>query len=167
MRPLAPTDHDVLLEATLANVNWNVDLVTLRDIIADAALSRYTDFTPERGDFGFLVHSSEQWIGVVWVTFFDIDEPGYAFVADGVPELALCVRKGFRRQGIGRLLTARAFRHAVALDLPGLSLCVQDGNSARVLYERMGFVDVSRSGGAATMFADRAALAAFAAAPPA
>jgi GNAT superfamily N-acetyltransferase len=165
LRPLTPADHGALLEAILANVNWDSDVMRLEDIARNNLLSHYADFHPDRGDFGFLLYSQNVWIGIVWLMFFTSDEPGYGFVADGVPELCVCVRKGFRRQGIGRTLMTHACAEAHTRNLPGISLSVQEANPARALYTSMGFAEVARSGTALTMLADPATLAAFASPP--
>jgi GNAT superfamily N-acetyltransferase len=48
-------------------------------------------------------------VGVTWALFLDGDDPGYGFVADGVPELSLSVWSGYRGQGVGGELLRLAF----------------------------------------------------------
>lgn len=159
-RPLCPADHGILLEAILANVTWNDEVFSLANIIGNRELSRYGDLDPRRGDFGILLHADNRWIAVVWLLFLPGSDPGYGYVADGVPELALCVRKQFRRRGLGRELLTRALVQAAARDLDGVSLSVAADNPARYLYTSCGFAIAGERGGSLVMFADRSALAA-------
>jgi predicted kinase/ribosomal protein S18 acetylase RimI-like enzyme len=75
------------------------------------------------------------------------DDPGYGYVAEGVPELGMAVVPTHRGLGIGReALVALLARH------PAISLSVDlDNVAARALYESLGFVEVAREGTAATM----------------
>lgn len=81
-------------------------------------------------------------VGLVWLLFLGADDPGYGFVADGVPELSVCVWLGHRGAGLGERLVESACAHASARGVRRISLSVEAGNPARRLYERLGFADV-------------------------
>ena len=138
-------DMEVLLtEATRLNLNWTgTDRFGDPDIVADPALAHYTRLRPERGDFGLVAEVSGRCVGVVWLLFLDSGDPGYGFVADGVPELSVCVWPGYRGVGIGRLLLDEAFRAARSRGIRQISLSVEDGNPARMIYVNSGFHDAT------------------------
>ena len=56
-----------------------------------------------------------------------------------------------RRRGVGSRLMTAIVAVARQRRIPGLSLSVEDGNTARALYERAGFEVVGRTGGSDTM----------------
>ncbi len=75
------------------------------------------------------------------------DDPGYAHVADDIPEFGLAVERDQRRKGLGRrVLTDLLARH------PRMSLSVdRDNQDARALYDSLGFVEVGDDGNSTTM----------------
>ncbi len=81
---------------------------------------------------------SEQIIGIAWCRAIS----GFGYVGDGIPELAMAVRKEHRMRGIGtRLLTALV--NAVKTSgCRGVSLAVQKENFAFHLYDKSGFAVV-------------------------
>ncbi|MDR1293457.1 MAG: GNAT family N-acetyltransferase [Bifidobacteriaceae bacterium] len=155
---MLPTDHDVLLEAILANLSWYVDLFHTEGVAFGHHLASYADLEPQNGDFGILAHLADHWVGVTWLRFFSSADHGYAYVADDVPELGVCVRKAARRQGLGRELLTRSLSVAAAGGLRGVSLCIHRDNVARRLCDEMGFTEYSRTDGRITMLAGRDAL---------
>ena len=134
----------LLTEATRLNINWaGTDRVGDSDIAADPALAHYTRLRPARGDFGLVAEVSGRVVGVVWLLFLDAADPGFGFVADGVPELSVCVWPGYRAVGIGGLLLDAAFVAARERGIRRMSLSVENGNPAKRLYRGKGFVDAS------------------------
>ncbi|NCD20711.1 MAG: GNAT family N-acetyltransferase, partial [Actinobacteria bacterium] len=109
---------------------------------ASPELAHYTQFLPERGDFGLVAEDGAGPAGVAWAISLPADDPGYGFIDDAVPELALWVRADVRGRGIGRRLLRALKDTAAARGLAALSLSVEDGNHARHLYESEGFADV-------------------------
>lgn len=140
-------DDDIaalLLEATRLNVNWTgEERVGDAEVSADPSLAHYTVLRPDRGDFGLIAEVGGRVVGVVWLLFLDATDPGYGYVADGVPELSVCVWPGYRGVGIGRLLLDEAFLAARRRGIRQISLSVEDGNPARRLYVNSGFHDAS------------------------
>lgn len=141
-RPLNTEDAAILQEATVFNLNWESERFSLADVLGDPKLAHYTTLVPDRGDFGIVAESAGSWVGVVWMLFLPEDDPGYGFVAPGVPELSICVAPGRRGQGIGSDLMERALTASRDRGLSSVSLSVETGNRARDLYVKSGFTPV-------------------------
>ncbi|MDT9594180.1 GNAT family N-acetyltransferase [Nocardioides zeae] len=140
LRPLEPADEHLLRTATHVNLNRvGPERFTLADVDRRPDLRCYTVLDPDRGDLGFAARLEGRDVGVVWLQFLDASAPGHGFVADGVPELGLCVFSGYRGAGIGGLLLDEALAAADRLGLR-VSLSVEAGNPARRLYAGRGFV---------------------------
>ena len=91
-------------------------------------------------------------LGAVWARALPASTPGYGYVADDVPEIGMGVAAAHRGRGVGSALLAGCVEQARGLGWRGLSLSVEDGNTAaRALYEGHGFVVVGRNGGSDTM----------------
>lgn len=141
-RPLLADDEALLAKATLGNLNWVADRYTMDDVVATPEFAHYVRFVPERGDFGVMVESGSQPIGVVWALFLPPSDPGFGYVAGDIPEVSLWVHPNWRGRGLGRQLLQRLQRIARKRGVTGLSLSVEEGNFARGLYASEGFVDV-------------------------
>ena len=139
MRELRADDRDLLLEATLRNVNWVEERFTRDDVLTNPYFRHYYDPWQE-SDFGYVAENSNgRAIGVVWLRFFTADDPGFGFVDEATPELSIWVAEGERGRGIGGQLLDAAIRAARSKGLRRISLSVEEGNPARRLYERAGF----------------------------
>ena len=91
--------------ATLANMNWTGSRrFTYADIDSTPEFSHYFRFDESSGDFGLATESNDRLVGLAWLTFFDATDPGFGYIADGVPELSISVWDGYRRRGVGRSL---------------------------------------------------------------
>lgn len=140
LRPLVAEDRDLLAEATLGNVNWDVPRFSKADLWTTPEVRRYIEPWRAGDDFGFVAHDAQdRTAGVVWLKQFRTEEPGYGFVTAGIPELSVHVWPGHRGRGIGGRLIEAAITEARARGLDGISLSVAAGNPARRLYERLGF----------------------------
>lgn len=136
MRRLRPDDAFLLRVATWLDLNWCGERFTFAQLDDDPHLAAYHRTPPE---FGFVSGAEDEPTGVVWVTLFPADAPGYGFVRPGVPELSVCVLPGYRGAGRGTALVGAAVQEARLRSFPALSLSVEDGNPARRLYQRLGF----------------------------
>jgi GNAT superfamily N-acetyltransferase len=139
-RCLRVSDHRILAEATLANLNWKGERFTAADVQQTPAFCHYSKMDPSRGDFGVIAEDDRGWAGVVWVLFLPADHPGYGFVSPEHGELSVCVHERVRRAGLGRELMLDVIQIARQRGYPGLSLSVEAGNGARELYCSLGFV---------------------------
>ena len=135
-RALDGRDGLLLRFATWLNLNWSGPRFTIAQLDADPHLAAYYRSAAE---FGVVSLSDAEPTGVVWVTRFPADAPGYGFVRADIPELSVCVLPGYRGAGLGAGLMDAAVAEARRRDLPGLSLSVEEGTPARRLYERSGF----------------------------
>ena len=71
--------------------------------------------------------------------------PGYGFLSEVIPELAIGVFAEFRGQGVGSLLLGSLIAGSAAGE-PALSLSVEPDNPSRQLYVKHGFVVVPSTG---------------------
>jgi len=82
-------------------------------------------------------------VGAAWYRLFERDLPGYGFVADEIPELAIAVVPSRRGRGIGEALLEALFDRARTDGYRALSLSVERENPALVaFYEGHGFTVV-------------------------
>ena len=120
-----------------------------RGRVPGSLVSRYVRGWGRPGDNGFPV-------GAAWYRIFPDDEPGYGFVDQSTPELAIAVVPSKRGHGIGDELLKALIAKARAAGYDRLSLSVEPGNPARKLYERHGFSVVDEGAEAWTMVAELA-----------
>ena len=95
-------------------------------------------------------------VGAAWYRVFRAAEPGYGYVDEQTPELAIAVVPSKRGHGIGEELLQALLVKARAAGYERLSLSVEPGNPARKLYERHGFEVVDEGAEAWTMVASLA-----------
>jgi ribosomal protein S18 acetylase RimI-like enzyme len=87
-------------------------------------------------------------IGAAWYRRFRRDRPGYGFVDDDTPELAIAVVPSRRGRGIGDALVTALCERAQEEGHRAVSLSVEAGNDALVsFYEKHGFERVREDGG--------------------
>ena len=142
LRPLCEGDRPLLLTATLGNLNWAGERFTAEDALSRPEFRHYVDLDVERGDFGLAAQDGMTSCGVAWAVFLPASDPGYGFVDPKVPELSIWVVPSRRGAGLGRRLLRAVQAEARRRGLAGLSLSVEEGNGARLLYEAENFVAV-------------------------
>jgi GNAT superfamily N-acetyltransferase len=132
---------------------WDPDRFVLAedDALAVPELAAYIVGWGRDGDVAIVAIDGDRRLGAVWHRLFPADRPGYGFVDEAIPELALAVRPDARGRGVGASLLAALVRRARDDGRPGLSLSVSDGNPSRRLYDRAGFQEVGHDGSSATM----------------
>lgn len=87
-------------------------------------------------------------IGAAWYRRFRRDRPGYGFVDDDTPELAIAVVPSRRGRGIGDALVTALCERAQEEGYRAVSLSVEAGNDALLsFYEKHGFERVREDGG--------------------
>lgn len=101
--------------------------------------------TAQPGDLGVVAADTHQRVGAAWARLLSKADPGYGFVDDATPELAMGLRSAWRGRGIGHRLLDELIVAARQRGLPALSLSVERDNGARRLYERMGFPEIGES----------------------
>jgi len=142
----------VLHQMLAIAASWRPDapVSSVDEIMGDAALAHYVAGWPGDGDVGFVV-GDQPAEGAAWWTFLPEADPGYGFVDEATPELAIAVVAPSRGQGLGTLLLQALIREARERALRALSLSVEPDNPAVALYRRLGFVTVGGVGGSITM----------------
>jgi ribosomal protein S18 acetylase RimI-like enzyme len=91
-------------------------------------------------------------VGAAWYRLFSAKQPGYGFVDERTPELAIAVVPNARGMGAGGALLEALLARARADGHPAISLSVDKFNDGAIrLYERHGFERVSESDDSVTM----------------
>ncbi len=121
---------------------------------AEDPLSRYVDAWGRSGDTALIAIADFQPVGAAWYRLFQREHPGFGFVDEETPELAIAVVPSRRRHGIGTELLTALMEQARDEGFRALSLSVERDSPSVALYERHGFVTVGESGKAWTMRAD-------------
>jgi ribosomal protein S18 acetylase RimI-like enzyme len=93
-------------------------------------------------------------VGAAWYRTYTADAPGYGYIADDVPEVAVGVYSEFRGRHVGTLLLGALIARAERDGVRALSLSVNRENPAKRLYARLGFEVVGEHGDALTMLHD-------------
>jgi ribosomal protein S18 acetylase RimI-like enzyme len=93
-------------------------------------------------------------VGAAWYRLFRRDAPGYGFVDEETPELAIAVVPSARGRGVGTKLLDALVARARQAGHDALSLGVDRDNSGAIeLYERHGFERVGETEDTVTMLA--------------
>jgi GNAT superfamily N-acetyltransferase len=117
---------------------------------ANPRVARYLSGWGRLGDAG-VIREGDRQLGAAWFRLFPADEPGYGFVGPDVPELTVGVEPPSRGRGIGTRLLETLIEVARTCGYRAVSLSVEPDNTARQLYERLGFIRVADDGAAWTM----------------
>ena|SRR3990170_4423866 len=144
------------------------DLRFLRDMLhhayywrerqADPLVQRYVRGWGRSGDTAVIALERGFPVGAAWFRLFTAAAPGYGFVDEETPELAIAVVPTKRGLGYGEELLTALIGRAMAGGFTALSLSVAPDNPALKLYEHHGFVKVAESEGSWTMRAELPAL---------
>ena len=121
--------------------------------VPGSLVSRYARGWGRPGDTAVIALEGGFPVGAAWFRVFPPAEPGYGFVDESTPELAIAVVPSKRGHGIGDELLQALLARAKEAGYQRLSLSVEPGNPARKLYERHGFEVVNEGDEAWTMVA--------------
>jgi ribosomal protein S18 acetylase RimI-like enzyme len=111
-------------------------------------VARYVKGGGRPGDTALIAIEDGFPVGAGWYRLFREDAPGYGFVDDQTPELAIAVVPSRRGHGVGDALLTALCERAQAEGHRALSLSVERSNAALVsFYEKHGFERVHEDGG--------------------
>jgi ribosomal protein S18 acetylase RimI-like enzyme len=115
---------------------------------------RYVRAFGRRGDTAVVALEDGFPVGAAWYRLFPESEPGYGYVDERTPELAIAVVPSKRGHGIGDALLARLLDRAREDGYEQVSLSVDRSNAGAIrLYERHGFEQKADDGVSLTMVA--------------
>lgn len=93
----------------------------------------------KEGDLGFIAETADgQKLGAIWSRLFTAEEPGYGFVDEETPEIAIAMLAKSRGLGVGTALLDKLVSEC-RTNYRSISLSVAPNNPAKRLYERFGF----------------------------
>lgn len=123
----------------------------IKECRTNPAIAHYIDgWTPDQIGMICLVAGST--IGAVWLRDLPASDPGYGFVAPGIPELTIAISPQRRGQGHGRYLLDSLLDECRRHSIHSVSLSVDAANEpAMTIYRKAGFVEVSSENNHLTM----------------
>lgn len=97
------------------------------------------DWTKREGDIGLIALDGKNYMGAVWVRYWndDINIRGY-YKAD-VPVLVIAIDEAYRARGLGVSLINALIETCKSKGIQEISLCVSKKNHAEKLYVKTGF----------------------------
>ena len=128
------------------------NLIPSRDIIYEPNLYKYIDKWDDKKDIGYMIVEQEtnNKLGAVWLRTFCINNKGYGYISEDISELSIAMYPKYRGKGLGTSLINHLISQLPA-HINSISLSVDTQNSAKKLYERLGFEDYSVNNGTAIM----------------
>ncbi|QXC60028.1 GNAT family N-acetyltransferase [Aquihabitans sp. G128] len=126
------------------------------EVEGNEVLRRYLDGWGRPGDVGVVAEADPgvdaegeptaggELLGAAWYRSFTAAEPGYGFVDEATPEIAIACTPEARGKGLGRQLVAALLGQARSDGVAQLCLSVVATNVAALrVYEHQGFVTVA------------------------
>jgi ribosomal protein S18 acetylase RimI-like enzyme len=111
-------------------------------------VARYVKGWGRPGDTALIAIEDAFPVGAGWYRLFRRDHPGYGFVDEETPELAIAVVPSRRGRGIGDALLTALCDRARSDEYGALSLSVERNNDVLIsFYEKHGFERVAEDGG--------------------
>ena len=107
-----------------------------------------------RGDTAVIALDNGFPVGAAWYRLFTARLPGFGFVDEKTPELAIAVVPNARGRGVGSALLDTLLERARGEGHAAVSLAVDRENAGAIaLYERHGFARTAEAGDTYTMVA--------------
>jgi ribosomal protein S18 acetylase RimI-like enzyme len=165
-----PADESADTPAVLVRRAGPQDVRFLRDMLHHAyywkerapdtgpgPVALYVKAWGRRGDTAVIALDKGFPVGAAWYRLFDRERPGYGFVDERTPELAIAVVPNARGKGVGTALLQTLLERARADGYRTISLSVDRANAGAIeLYERYGFSRVGEDDDSVTMLASLA-----------
>jgi len=145
IREIQPGDHPLLEEFLYQAVHQrDPDQPIPRNVTSEPRVRAYIEgFGGGADDHGLVAESNGQVVGVAWARVLGGDPPGYGYVDDSTPELAISVLPEYRSSGIGTRLMRNLLSRLAGCGYARVSLSVDKTNHATRMYSRLGFVVVA------------------------
>ena len=120
-----------------------------RDRVPGSLTSRYVRGWGRPEDTAVIALEGGFAVGAAWYRLFTAAEPGYGFVDEETPELAIAVVPSRRGRGIGDALLKELYKRAKEDGYKAVSLAAERDNAALVSYyeQKHGFERVHEDGG--------------------
>ncbi|HEV2711715.1 MAG TPA: GNAT family N-acetyltransferase [Gaiellaceae bacterium] len=119
--------------------------------VEDASLWRYVAGWGRRGDAAVIALEGGFPVGAAWFRLFPREEPGFGFVDEQTPEIAISVVPSRRGHGIGSELMDALIAVAREQGYGALSLSVAQDSPAMHVFEKQGFQKVEQTDHSWTM----------------
>ena len=142
-RPGTPTDLPFMVHVLRHAAGGISGPLSVEECRTNPAIAHYIDgWTPDQ--IGLICLVGDTPIGAAWIRNLPVTDPGYGFVAPGIPELVIAVSPRYRGQGNGGYLLASLLDACRVQGIRSVSLSVDAGNEVAVaMYRRAGFIQVS------------------------
>jgi len=128
-RPLTPADQGFLSEMLfLAFFVPEGAPPFPRSIVDRPDILKYHKDYGRAGDYGFIAEIDQQAIGAIWCRNHTLQDPGYGFVQEGIPELNIALLPEVRGRGVGHELMRLLEEKLRTAEVPGVSLSVDQRN---------------------------------------
>lgn len=119
--------------------------------VENASLWRYVAGWGRRGDAAVIALEGGFPVGAAWFRLFSRDEPGFGFVDETTPEVAIAVVPSRRGHGIGSEMLDALIGLAREQGYGGLSLSVASESPAMHVFQKQGFEKEQQTDGSWTM----------------
>jgi GNAT superfamily N-acetyltransferase len=141
IRRAAADDGAFMADMLVGVVNWSSEWKkkSRNRVLSAPGTARYIAGWPRDTDLGVIAAAGGEQIGAAWLRFFPASDPGYGFVAPGIPELTIGVAAHRRGQGAGRALLRAIAGQACSAGIGQISLSVERKNFAQRLYLSEGY----------------------------
>ena len=80
-----------------------------RDVLQTPDLAKYVQDWGRTSDRAFITFDAQTPVGAAWYRLFNADNPGYGYVDDRTPELAIALLPRCRNKGLGKSLLIHLF----------------------------------------------------------
>jgi ribosomal protein S18 acetylase RimI-like enzyme len=140
IRPLTQQDEPFLWQMLYEAAHMQAEGKTIQDAMNHPDLAKYVTGWGSQNDLGFvaILNSNHQPVAAAWLRLLTAENPGYGYVDDHTPELAIATLPEYRNQGIGTKLLTHLLTIAKT-SYPAISLSIRSTNPALHLYERYGW----------------------------
>ena len=137
-------DMPFLAEMLREAVFWSGDTcINPDEIMSKPEISVILEDWGNTGDTAFIAETKEgEPIGAAWYRFYSKEKHSYGFVDEETPEIAIAVKRAYRRKGVGSVLLKSLIAEAIRQKIKKLCLSVDRSNYAVKIYKTAGFVNI-------------------------